>query len=181
MAFSRASVTSRRDGSGVGGEKRPSCTFDCCPASAVNVSEATAACGGCAAISSCSSFNRNFRSLDGMAGRITRLYPRDPSSDFSTVSVASDSARAARSCHQVVNHVCAEEEKGIELLNVIVEFDVLLQLKPGPKWLKGMLSLTTGKCEPRKRTAGQVAKSALPGAIPPGRPARRIPQIANVS
>ncbi len=67
----RARVTSSRDGSGVCGANRPSCTLLDRPASAVSSRETTAACGGCAAISSCRSLSRNLRSVEGTAGRST--------------------------------------------------------------------------------------------------------------
>ena len=70
MALSRASVTSSREGSGICGANRPSCTLRDCPASAESASETTAAGGGCAPISSCSNFSRNLRSVVASAGRI---------------------------------------------------------------------------------------------------------------
>ncbi len=73
------------------------------PASARSVSRTTAACGGCAPISSCSSLSRNFRSVDGTAGRIAHPCVPPPSSRISAVSERSASARpAARATRQSI-------------------------------------------------------------------------------
>ena len=45
------------------------------------------------------------------------------------VRFASDNARVEATRDEIVDHVCADEEKGIQLLDMSFEFDVLLKLK----------------------------------------------------
>jgi hypothetical protein len=137
MALRRAIVTSSREGSGICGAKSPSCTLLDCPASAVRVSESTAAGGGCAAISSCSSLSRNLRSTEGNAGRITRLCSRPPSSFIST-SARPATVRALARANQAINHARAHEEQRVHLLDGRLELAEFFQRELWLDGLKGM-------------------------------------------